>query len=68
MNFPIVVAIIKPYLKKSLIKKLLTKKQKNSFISSAVKCHRDDFVIEKKKIINEHFIQKLEKKIFFCPI
>ena len=42
-------------------------KQKSSFISSAIKCHRDDVLIE-KKIIDEYFIQKLEKKSFFCPI
>ena len=51
----------------TLFKENADQKQKNSFISSAIKCHRDDALIE-KKIINEHFIQKLEKKNFFCPI
>ena len=49
--------------KEKLDSEITDQKQKNSFISSAIKCHRDD-VIE-KKIIDEHFIQKLEKKIFF---
>ena len=50
--------------KEKLDSEITDQKQKNSFISSAIKCHRDDVLIE-KKIINEHFIQKLEKKIFF---
>ena len=53
--------------KEKLDSEITDQKQKNSFISSAIKCHRDDVLIE-KKIINEHFIQKLEKKNFFCPI
>ena len=53
--------------KEKLDSEITDQKQKNSFISSAIKCHRDDVVIE-KKIIDEHFIQKLEKKNFFCPI
>ena len=54
--------------KEKLDSEITDQKQKNSFISSAIKCHRDDVLIE-KKIIDEHFIQKLEKKInFFCPI
>ena len=50
--------------KEKLDSEITDQKQKNSFISSAIKCHRDDFLIE-KKIIDEHFIQKLEKKYFF---
>ena len=50
--------------KENLDSEITDQKQKNSFISSAIKCHRDDFLIE-KKIIDEHFIQKLEKKYFF---
>ena len=50
--------------KEKLDSEITDQKQKNSFISSAIKCHRDDVLIE-KKIIDEHFIQKLEKKIFF---
>ena len=50
--------------KEKLDSEITDQKQKNSFISSAIKCHRDDVLIE-KKIINEHFIQKLEKKIIF---
>ena len=53
--------------KEKLDPEITDQKQKKSFISSAIKCHRDDVLIE-KKIIDEHFIQKLEKKIFFCPI
>ena len=54
--------------KEKLDSEITDQKQKNSFISSAIKCHRDDVLIE-KKIIDEHFIQKLEKKNkFFCPI
>ena len=68
VNFPIVVAIIKyQTFKENLDSEITDQKQKNSFISSAIKCHRDDVLIE-KKIIDEHFIQKLEKKFFFCPI
>ena len=51
-------------LKEKLDSEITDQKQKNSFISSAIKCHRDDVLIE-KKIIDEHFIQKLEKKLFF---
>ena len=50
--------------KEKLDSEITDQKQKNSFISSAIKCHRDDVLIE-KKIIDEHFIQKLEKKNFF---
>ena len=50
--------------KEKLDSEITDQKQKDSFISSAIKCHRDDILIE-KKIIDEHFIQKLEKKIFF---
>ena len=50
--------------KEKLDSEITDQKQKNSFISSAIKCHRDDVLIE-KKIIDEHFIQKLEKKNIF---
>ena len=50
--------------KEKLDSEITDQKQKNSFISSAIKCHRGNALIE-KKIINEHFIQKLEKKKFF---
>ena len=50
--------------KEKLDSEITGQKQKKTFISSAIKCHRDDVLIE-KKIIDEHFIQKLEKKIFF---
>ena len=50
--------------KEKLDSEITDQKQKNSFISSVIKCHRDDVLIE-KKIIDEHFIQKLEKKKFF---
>ena len=50
--------------KEKLDSEITDQKQKNSFISSAIKYHRDDVLIE-KKIIDEHFIQKLEKKFFF---
>ena len=39
-------------------------KQKSSFISLAIKCHRDDVIVE-KKIIDEHFLKNLKKKFFF---
>ena len=50
--------------KEKLDSEITDQKQKNSLISSAIKCHRDNVLIE-KKIIDEHFIQKFEKKIFF---
>ena len=50
--------------KEKLDSETIDQKQKNSFISSAIKCHRDDVLIE-KKIIDEHFIQKSEKKNIF---
>ena len=50
--------------KEKLDSEITDQKQKDSFISSAIKCHRDDVLIE-KKIFDEHFIQKLEKKFFF---
>ena len=51
--------------KEKIDSEITDQKQKISFISSAIKCHRDDVLIE-KKIIDEHLIQKLEKKnIFF---
>ena len=50
--------------KEKLDSEITDQKQKNSFISSAIKCHRDNVLIE-KKIIDEHFIQKIEKKIIF---
>ena len=49
------------FFKEKLDLEITDQKQKNSFILSAIKCHRDDVLIE-KKIIDEHFIQKLEKK------
>ena len=50
--------------KEKLDSEITDQKQKNSFISSAIKCHRDNVLIE-KKIIDEHFIQKLEKENIF---
>ena len=50
--------------KEKLDSEITDQKQKNSFISSAIKCHRDDVLIE-KKFIGGHFIQKLEEKNFF---
>ena len=50
--------------KEKLDSEITDQKQKNSFISSAIKCHRDNVLIE-KKFIGGHFIQKLEEKNFF---
>ena len=63
MNFPIV-GYYQTLFKEKLDSELTDQKQKNSFISSAIKYHREDVLIE-KKIIDEHFIQKVEKKKFF---
>ena len=49
---------------KKLNSEILDPKQKSSFISSAIRCHRDDVIVE-KKIIDEHFLKNLEKKIIF---
>ena len=50
--------------KEKLNSEIIDSKQKSSFISSAIKCHRDDVIVE-KKFIDEHFLKNLEKKIFF---
>ena len=50
--------------KEKLNSEIIDSKQKSSFISSAVKCHRDDVIVE-KKIIDEHFLKNLEKKKYF---
>ena len=50
--------------KEKLNSEIIDSKQKSSFISSAIKCHRDDAIVE-NKIIDEHFLKNLEKKIFF---
>ena len=53
--------------KEKLNSEFIDSKQKSSFISSAIKCHRDDVIVE-KRIIDEHFLKNLEKKIFFYLI
>ena len=50
--------------KEKLNSEFIDPKQKSSFISLAIKCHRDN-VIVKKRIIDEHVLKNLEKKIFF---
>ena len=47
--------------KEKLDLEIIDEEKKSSFISSSIQCHRDDVFIE-KKIIDEHFIQNLEKK------
>ena len=47
--------------REKLDSEITDQKQKNSFISSAIKCHRDN-VLTEKKFIGGHFIQKLEEK------
>ena len=50
--------------KEKLDSEITDQKQKNSFISSAIKCHRDDVLIEKKLSMNISF-KNLKKKFFF---
>ena len=47
--------------KEKLNSEFIDSKQKSSFISLAIKCHRDDVIVE-KRIIDEHFLKNLEKK------
>ena len=47
--------------KEKLNSEFIDSKQKSSFISSAIKCHRDDVIVE-KRIIDEHFLKNLKKK------
>ena len=53
--------------KEKLNSEFIDSKQKSSFISSAIKCHRDDVIVE-KRIIDEHFLKNLEKFFFFYLI
>ena len=53
--------------REKLDSEITDQKQKNSFISSAIKCHRDDVLIEKKLLRNISF-KSLKKKFFFRPI
>ena len=50
--------------KEKLNSEIIDSKQKSSFISSAIRCHRDDVIVE-KRIVDEHFLKNLEKKNFF---
>ena len=50
--------------KEKLNSEFIDSKQKSSFISLAIKCHRDDVIVE-KRIIDEHFLKNLEKIFFF---
>ena len=50
--------------KEKLNSEIIDLKQKSSFISSAIKCHRDDVIVE-KRIIDEHFLKNVEKNFFF---
>ena len=50
--------------KEKLNSELIDSKQKSSCISLAIKCHRNDVIVE-KRIIDEHFFKNFEKKIFF---
>ena len=50
--------------KEKLNSEFIDLKQKSSFISSAIKCHRDNVIVE-KGIIGEYFLKNLEKNFFF---
>ena len=50
--------------KEKLNSEFIDSKQKSSFISSAIRCHRDDVIVE-KRIIDEHGFKNLEKNFFF---
>ena len=50
--------------KEKLNSEFIDSKQKSSFISLAIKCHRDDVIVE-KRIIDEHFLKNVEKNFFF---
>ena len=64
VNFPIVVAIMKPYLKKSLIQKLLIKNKKNHLFHQRLNVIETMFLLKKKLSMNISF-KNLKKKIFF---
>ena len=64
VNFPIVDAIMKPYLKKSLIQKLLIKNKKNHLFHQPLNVIETTFLLKKKLSMNISF-KNLKKKIFF---
>ena len=64
VNFPIVVAIIKPYLKESLIQKLLIKNKKIHLFHQRLNVIETMFLLKKKLLMNISF-KNLKKKIFF---
>ena len=50
--------------KEKVNSEFIDSKQKSSFISSAIRCHRSNVIIE-KRMVDEHFLKNLEKKFFF---
>ena len=64
VNFPIVMAVIKPYLKKNLIQKLLIKNKKIHLFHQRLNVIETIFLLKKKLSMDISF-KNLKKKIFF---